>query len=138
MRTAKQNISPKIPTDTRDWYGTIGKTVNAGATYALEAFPVLYKSILFFLRGRFTAEQLKLIVQCFENHRMNPQLATLQLTTLLSNLSLTTGDKQAISQLLGIISALNPADCMVLEVWAHSFWISDEQPNLDEFISPLV
>jgi hypothetical protein len=75
----KKKISPRIEDQTREYLTTHFSTLNAGAEYVLDGFPMLFNRALFELKGRFTRDELCFLVEAFKETKLSAQLAGRQL-----------------------------------------------------------
>ena len=75
----KKKISPRIEDQTREYLSTHFSTLNAGAEYVLDGFPMLFNRALYELKGRFTAGELSFLVEAFKETKLSAQLAGQQL-----------------------------------------------------------
>jgi len=66
----KKKISPRVEDQTRDFLSKHFYTINAGAEYVLDGFPMLYNRALYELKGRFTEEELSFLVETFKETKL--------------------------------------------------------------------
>lgn len=131
-------VSPKITTQTEAWLKSNFKTLNQGAGYAVEAFPILIKRALRELEGQFAAEELCLIIDVFNATTLTPQLVGQQLVPKVEDGIDLDGLAQkwgaAGDTLLDKLRNLHYLQATALEIWACNFWHGKEK-NLGEYVS---
>lgn len=72
-------ISPRISTTTAIWLEELWGTKNAGAEFLLEALPQLYRRCMAELHGKFTGNELALLIDTFNSTMLSPSLLGQQL-----------------------------------------------------------
>jgi len=120
----KHNIGPSISTNTMEFFGKNFKTVNAGASYALESFPVLYRRTLSTLRGKFTESELRLMITVSNKLALTPSIAGKHLAALCEDGALDADNKWKVDPIKidEKFDLLSDFEIAILEVWANSFW----------------
>ena len=122
----KHNIGPSISTNTMEFFGKNFKTVNAGASYALESFPVLYRRTLATMKGKFTEGELRLMLEVSNKLPLTPSIAGRHMAALcFDGIALDgTDNKWKVDPLEidGKFKLLSDFEIAILEVWANSFW----------------
>ena len=78
-RMEKKKISPRIEGQSQEFLSKNFNTLNAGAEYVLDGFPMLYNRTLHEMKGRFTNGELSFLVEAFKETKLSPQLAGQQL-----------------------------------------------------------
>ncbi len=145
-------IAPKIMSDASDWLQQFFPTLNAGATFVLNAFPSFYQYSLNEMRGRFSRGELGMILDVLNGHDM--VLSSYQISPSLigHHLVLEIADsfriypgsyeKQwEIDDPRGFIERLKSLTMfqkICIELWAAAFWHNPETTVLDEHIRPLL
>ena len=136
-------ISPKIQDAAAGFYPKFFKNLNAGATYTLESFPGMYRKTLFGMKGLFSENELKLIVDIFNSTMLTPVLAGEHLVwSVQDSIELEHVDKKWEVKkeiILQKISKLHLFEKACIEIWANGFWYnSDDTPqDLDKYIKLL-
>jgi hypothetical protein len=126
----KKTVGPRISEKTATWYETNFATRGTGAEFILEAFPMLYKRALGELNGKFTANELSLLIDTYNSTGIHPSF-------LGQGLELSAHDSMALDHtdekwnvdresLLTKIKALSLFDQACLEIWLRAFWESGE------------
>jgi hypothetical protein len=144
MDEARRRIGARLNPRTVEWYerkDAPWETPYAGHRYALEAFPVLYRQTLDALRGRFTREELCLILEAANGTLLTPEIAG-------QHLALGVGDAMSLDGLdakHGVdrdvlrakLRALAPFEAASLELWAAACW-RDKRRDLASWLAPLL
>ena len=136
-------IAPKIQDATADFYPTSFKNLNAGVTYTLESFPGMYRKTLFKMKGLFSENELKFIVDIFKATMLTPGLAGEHLAgNVQDSIELEFIDKKwdvEKEEILQKISKLRLFERSCLEIWAKSFWYNaGERKDLNTWIKILL
>jgi len=71
----RQKIGPAIAPETETWIKQTFENLNQGATYLLDAVPGLYARTLHDLKGRFSASELKLMVDVMNGTALTSGIA---------------------------------------------------------------
>ena len=71
----KKKISPRIEGQSQDFLSKNFNTLNAGAEYVLDGFPMLYNRALHETRAHFSVNELSFLVEAFKETKLSPQLA---------------------------------------------------------------
>jgi hypothetical protein len=71
----KKKISPRIEGQSQNFLSKNFNTLNAGAEYVLDGFPMLYNRALHEMRGHFSDAELSFLVEAFKDTKLSPQLA---------------------------------------------------------------
>ena len=136
----KHNIGPSISTNTVEFFGKNFSTVNAGASYALESFPTLYRRTLSKLKGTFAEEELGLIIDVFNKENLTPSIAGQHLTVYCDDGLALDGNKRKVDpqKLNEKLYKLSIFDAAVLEVWAVSFYVTNAKgKGVDKYVNQL-
>jgi hypothetical protein len=128
----KTNIGPRISDSARAFYAETFDNANAGAEYALEMIPILYRVTLAReLKGRFTAGELSLILDVSNGLMLTPEIAGQQIVpSVVDSMMLDGTDKkwevnqQSFSEKL---VDLTLGQAAVLEIWAAAFWVQHDR-----------
>lgn len=137
---ARKLVAPRIQEGVVNFYQTNFKTLNAGAEYALEAFPYIYRRSLAELRGVFLSQELKLIIDTFKD--------AIPTTGIMVGLHLVTQVEDRIdlkndlfgkwdvdeAQLIEKLKKITNAQAAALEIWAVAYW-QDSQQGVEVYIS---
>lgn len=126
---AKENIGPRIEAKTKDFYTELFSSVNAGASYILEAFPAIYRITLAReLKGVFTRPELMLVIDVCNGLMLTPGIAGQHLPANVSDgIALDGLDKKWEidgKALVAKLRGLSLAQLAIIEVWAQGFWES--------------
>jgi len=138
-------IAPQISETAAEFYPHHFRSLNFGATYVLEAFPILYRRALYGLRGLFDEPELKLMIDVFEAAGwadLTVGLAGRRLAIQcrdgmeIHGLDKKWGvDKDEFSKKLEGLTIFQAA---CLEVWAHGFWHGKQRDDdMDAWIEQL-
>jgi len=142
-----KKLAPRINDATAEFLPTAFPTTNAGAEYILDAYPALYKRTLIELRGRFSASELKLMLDVFNGTMLTSGISGqhLEINCIdgmeLDALDTKWGvDKTAFAGKLKSITIFQAA---CLEVWANGFWYAeksaaDETGSVEKYVEGLV
>ncbi|MBA7531760.1 hypothetical protein ES705_23981 [subsurface metagenome] len=119
-------------------------TVRTGTEYILDAFAPLFLLTLSGLRGKFTDDELKLIIDTFIAAALTPWLAGRYIIDFCSDTINRDGiyknwcvDKETFLEKLRSLTIFQAA---CLEIWASGFWYGDPRGNeldFDEWIKKL-
>lgn len=124
----KSVVAPRIPDGTKQWYGENFQTTNTGVVFILESFPELYKRAILELKGRFSKEELYLILDVYDDTTLISGMPMLQAQVhdgiFLNGLD----HKREVDQkeMTRKIESLTSFQSVVLEVWARKYWLKSE------------
>lgn len=140
----KKTIGPRLSEASMEFYDTHFDTRNAGAEYALEMFPALYRGTLRELRGKFTAAELSAILDVVNSLLLMPKIAGQHLLTDISDGIVLDGlnEKWGFDgpTILDKLNACPLFHVAILEIWAKAFWVQNNRDNaqdLDRWTSHL-
>jgi hypothetical protein len=124
----KKKISPRIEDQSREFLSTNFSTLNAGAEYVLDGFPMLYNRALHEMRGHFLEGELSFLVEAFKETKLSPQLAGQQFKIFCDD-AMTfrkLDDKWKIKKdvFLKKIQDVTSFQIACLEIWAKKFWLA--------------
>jgi len=126
-------ISPKIQDAAAEFYPQFFKNLNAGATYTLESFSGMYRKTLFGMKGLFSENELKLIVDIFNATMLTPILAGEHLAgSAQDSIELEHVDNKwdvKKEVILGKISKLQVFERACIEIWANGFWYNSDDTS---------
>lgn len=151
----KQNkpiaVAPKIRAEAADFYAAHFPSLNAGATFVLDAFPTIFMATLAEVRGVFSVGELSMILDVLNGHGTLLAYGGAGLSgqyivpSIADSFHLYPGayeEKWGISDPDGFIqrlAGLTRAQALCLEIWAAGFW---EKKYLDtpveEYCKPLL
>jgi hypothetical protein len=143
-------IAPKIRSDAADFYAAHFPSLNAGATFVLESFPILYRATLAEIRGKFSIGELSMILDVLNGHGSllafgGSGLAGQYIVpNIEDSFRLDPGiyeEKWSINDPEGFVrrlSALTRVQGLCLEIWAAGFWEKYMDTTLDEYCRPLI
>lgn len=140
----KKKISPRIEGQSQDFLSKNFNTLNAGAEYVLDGFPMLYNRALHEMRGHFSEAELSFLVEAFKETKLSPQLAGQQFRIFCDD-AMTfrkLDDKWKIKSdaFLKKIEDLTSFQMACLEIWAKKFWFAKWKKgdkNLKEYVKLL-
>ena len=122
----KKKISPRIEGQCQDFLSKHFNTLNAGAEYVLDGYPMLYNRTLFELKGKFSNSELSFLVEAIKETKLSPQLAGQQLKIYCDDAMLfhQLHEKWHIerTQLLEKIDGTSAFQTACLEIWAKKYW----------------
>jgi hypothetical protein len=141
----KKKISPRIEVQSQDFLSKNFNTLNAGAEYVLDGFPMLYNRALHETRAHFSVNELSFLVEAFKETKLSPQLAGQQFKIFCDD-AMTfrkLDDKWKIKsdEFLKKIEGLTSFQMACLEIWAKKFWFAKWKKgdkNLREYVKSLV
>jgi hypothetical protein len=141
----KKKISPRIESQSQDFLSKNFNTLNAGAEYVLDGFPMLYNRALHETRAHFSVNELSFLVEAFKETKLSPQLAGQQFKIFCDD-AMTfrkLDDKWKIKsdEFLKKIEGLTSFQMACLEIWAKKFWFAKWKKgdkNLREYVKSLV
>ena len=140
----KKKISPRIEGQSQDFLSKNFNTLNAGAEYVLDGFPMLYNRALHETRAHFSDNDLSFLVEAFKETKLSPQLAGQQFKIFCDD-AMTfrkLDDKWKIKSdvFLKKIEDLTSFQMACLEIWAKKFWFAKWKKgdkNLREYVKSL-
>ena len=136
-------IAPRISEASAKWIAENFKTLNAGSTYILEAFPGLYARTIHDLKGKFSHGELCLMVDVMNGTWLTAGIAGQHL-----DLNVHDGiDLDHLDQKWGIdgsalntkLEALSIFQVACLEIWIGAFWEGeyDKKGALEKWVKQL-
>lgn len=141
----KKNIAPRITPECRAYLTENFKNANSGAEYTLESANVLYRQTLIGLKGRFSADELKLMVGVMNATMLTPVIAGGQMPRNVANGMALDGlaekwgvDADALNQKL---KSCHIFETHCLEIWANGFWYGGDvskQLDVEKYIKQLL
>ncbi len=144
-RMEKKKISPRIEGQSQEFLSKNFNTLNAGAEYVLDGFPMLYNRTLHEMKGRFTNGELSFLVEAFKETKLSPQLAGQQLkiycddAMLFRKLHVKWKIKSDV--FLKKIEDITSFQIACLEIWAKKFWFAKWKKGdkgLSEYVKLLI
>ena len=140
----KKKISPRIEGQSQDFLSKNFNTLNAGAEYVLDGFPMLYNRALHETRAHFSVNELSFLVEAFKETKLSPQLAGQQFKIFCDD-AMTfrkLDDKWKIKsdEFQKKIEGLTSFQMACLEIWAKKFWFAKWKKgdkNLREYVKSL-
>lgn len=128
----KKIVAPRIREGSKNWYGENFPTTNAGVVFVLESFPEIYKRALMEIQGRFTREELLLIVDVYNATALTPGMPMVE-AQVVDGMALDQLDqKWSVDRksLVKKVQALTSFQSAVLEMWANGYWYSQPGKKL--------
>ncbi len=139
----KKRIAPQIREGAAEWYGENFKTINSGVVFALEGFPKLYDRALLEVKGRFSREELLLIVDVYNSTALTPGMPMLE-AQVSDGIALDTLDKKWEidgKALMKKVQDLTSFQSTVVEIWANGYWYAKpgkKLRDLEEYVKALL
>jgi hypothetical protein len=140
----KKKISPRIEGQSQNFLSKNFNTLNAGAEYVLDGFPMLYNRALHEMRGHFSDAELSFLVEAFKDTKLSPQLAGQQFKIFCDDAmtfrKLDDKWKMKSDAFLKKVEDLTSFQMACLEIWAKKFWFSKwikGDKNLREYVKLL-
>jgi len=140
----KKKISPRIESQSQEFLSKNFNTLNAGAEYVLDGFPMLYNRALHEIRGHFSDRDLSFLVEAFKETKLSPQLAGQQFKIFCDDAmtfrNLDEKWKIKGDLFLTKIEGLTSFQMACLEIWAQKFWFAKWKKgdkNLREYVKSL-
>ena len=136
-----KNTNARITDKTEKFLTDHFRTKSAGAEYILAAMPaVMRKFIGMDIKGRFTENELKLMIDAMERCVLSPEMAGQHLP-----LNVTDGimldhidEKWGVDavQLNRTLAGMSTPEIMLLEIWIQGFWqaATEHAQDMDEYI----
>jgi hypothetical protein len=124
----KKKISPRIEDQSREFLSANFSTLNAGAEYVLDGFPMLYNRALHEIREHFSDAELSFLVEAFKETKLSPQLAGQQFKIFCDD-AMTfkkLDEKWQIKRdvFLKKMEETTSFQMACLEIWAKKFWFA--------------
>lgn len=128
----KKIVAPRIREGAKNWYAENFATTNAGVVFILESFPELYKRALLEIKGRFSREELLLIVDVYNATALTPGMPMLdaQVSDGIALDSLHKKWEIDGSELVKKITGLTSFQSAILEIWANGYWYAQPGKKL--------
>ena len=137
--------APRISEKTAVFLPEHFRTLNQGLEYIIDSFMPLFQRTMHELRGKFTAGELKLMIDAFNSTMLTPGIAGQHLPLNCSDAMDLDGydekwkvDKKTFLDKLQSLTILQAA---CLEIWANGFWYGgpvEKDLNLNEHIKLLI
>ena len=140
----KKKISPRIEGQSQEFLSKNFNTLNAGAEYVLDGFPMLYNRALHEIKKHFSKEELSFLVEVFKETKLSPQLAGQQFKIFCDDaITFRNLDEKwniKSDAFLKKIEGLTAFQMACLEIWARKFWFAKWKKgdrNLREYVKLL-
>ena len=136
-----KNTNARITEKTEKFLTDNFRTKGAGAEYILAACPAAARKFIGMeIKGKFTAGELKLMIDVMNRATLWPEMAGqhLQLNVtdgiMLDNLDEKFGVDAV--KLNRALAGMSTPELMILEIWIQGFWqtVTDHGQDLDEYI----
>ena len=147
----KVGITPKIEESALELFGQIFRKKNGapnpqgGATYIVEAFRAIYRQNLLDLKGKFSPQEIKLMLHAVKDSELSSEFAgrrlmehTMDSISLDGALAEFGVDLVEFTEELGKLSVPQLA---YLELWMQAYWnqVNDAAAlEIDEYIKPIL
>lgn len=136
-----KNLGPRANERTIEYLTNNFPKINAGAEYILAAVPAAARKFIGLdMKGKFTAGELRLMIDVMNGTMLSPEIAG-------QHLGLNVADGIALDGLdekWGVdagmlnekLAGMSTPELMILEVWIQGFWqaVTDHDQDLDEYI----
>lgn len=137
-----KEIRPMIDDATHDFLGELFRSSRQGADYVLSSWPSLYRRALHKVKGTFSENELKLMIDLSNATALVPGLAGQHIPAQVEDgIDLEHLDEKWGVRREEIIGKLKPLDIFslaCLEIWANSFWYgAREDQDLEEYVANL-
>lgn len=137
-----KKIGPAIADATAAFFSRTFDSPNAGYSYALDSYPTLYRQTLAEMRGRFGADELKLLLDANNGLLLTAELAGQHVALeVADSISLNAYDKKWNVDGASLVRRLRELPAFsraVLEVWARAFWADPETyASPDRYVAAL-
>jgi len=139
-------IAPKINPEAADWYAKMFKSLNAGTTAILDAFPGFYSHALAEMRGVFTINELSMILDItrswppgftsFTGHAI--KLSVKSCLELFHGQFKERWNIADPKEFLDRLSGLPLFARVCLDIWAAGFWEQHETVTPEEYCAAMI
>lgn len=123
-------VTARISDTAATWLAANCRNKTSGAEYILDAWPTLYARTLLDLRGKFTGNEIALLIDTFNGTMLTPQLAGQHLIlSAADSMELDRTDEKwnvEPKDFLTRLAALSHFERAVLELFVRAYWESDE------------
>lgn len=123
----KKSIAPKIEASSADWISSMFPSLNAGATFILEAMPNIYRRSLYEIDGQFAENELIAILDILEEQGGKISAPTAGRTLPFKIEDLCRDNDEYSESFSNRINDLPRIHLVCLEIWAASFWQQKEK-----------
>jgi hypothetical protein len=138
----RKKTSPRCSLEAIAAYKRIFPSTNAALEYLADGFPSLYTRTVEGLSGKFSSNELKLMIDAMNGALLTPWLSGLHIEAHISvavhldKIHKKWGVDPV--QLLAKINTLSVFERACLEIWAGAFWLKTNQVDVDKYILPMV
>ncbi|MFH0825272.1 MAG: hypothetical protein V2B18_21180 [Pseudomonadota bacterium] len=123
-------ITTRVSEATEKWLTTNCRNKTSGAEYILDAFPTLYARTLLDLRGKFSGNEVALLIDAFNGTMLTPQLAGQHvIMSAADSMELDRTDEKwnvEPKDFLARLQALSHFERAVMEIFVRAYWESPE------------
>jgi|GEM_PF-847482 len=138
-------LAPRILNESAEWFKRTFRSfdsgINNGLEYILNSFPSLYRQTLRGLEGRFSREELMLMIDSGNGILLSSSTAG-------QYLALGVADSIALDQLdkkWGIkgdalnakLTVLSLFESVCMELWVQAYWVEHKNLDLDQYVAAL-
>jgi len=124
---AESQLRSRVSTECRELMTGYFRSLNAGGEYVLNLFPGLFREEVERMKGRFTADELEMLIYGLESiaghyggkPMLNPAVAGFQAAQALQ----VQGGSKALQEKIGSMSRFT---VVCLEIWCIGFWYQEE------------
>lgn len=125
----KKNIAPKIENGAAEWISSMFPSLNAGATFILEAMPDIYRKSL--EEMNFIDEELMMILDVLQDHGKTMCRGSADMAGRYLPLKIADTENET---LLNHINDLPRFSIVCLEIWAANFWQQGGNKTKEEWV----
>lgn len=136
-----KNINARANERTEKYLAGNFRTKGAGAEYILAAWPAAArKFICLDMKGKFTAGELRLMIDVMNGTMLSPEMAGQHLSlNVADGIALDALDKKLevdAETLNKKLAEMSTPELMILEIWIQGFWeaVTNHGQDLDEYI----
>ena len=138
-----KKITPRIADNTVGFLTDNFKNLNAGSEYLLDSVPAVSRVYVGYqLKGTFTENELKLMIDIMNGTMLNPSLAGQHLKSNIEDgISLDHLDtKWEVdgNDLISKLGDMSVPEIFFLEIWIQGFWIQSDGIELEDYIQSLI
>lgn len=142
MKTGITKTSPRISDRSAELYKLLCGNPNAGMEYIGDAFSALYRHTLDDMRGKFSREELMLMIDACNGLWLTPMMAGQHMGAQVSDgIALDALDEKWEidgTALNAKVAALTIFETACLELWVQAFWNQEEHGNIKEYVGGLL
>ena len=138
-----KNINARANERTEKYLTDNFRTKGAAAEYILAAWPAAARKFIGLdMKGKFTAGEIKLMIDVMNGTMLSPEMAGQHLPINVTDGIALDGldEKWGVDavQLNRALAGMSTPELMILEIWIKGFWhaVKDHGQDMDEYIQP--